>query len=132
MYFYAIWYSRVLTLYIKRTSDEKKKLRSILHSRKSLLLQIYRLKSNGGLDFDVMMSSFDRADICELVRFSFWHIIAEQYRRNIIDLYRDHDLACLKNIDITYKERFIVMFKRKCKLIISIETILKFEMWLSI
>ena len=81
MYFYAIWYWAILSFNFKGTFTESyyvceslvnisdEEINAIMHSRESLLFSKSDIwiKKNGDSDFDMMMVSFDGAELCELV-----------------------------------------------------------------
>ena len=86
----AITYAKTLV----NISDEE--INTIMHSRKSLLFNNTDIwiKKNGDPDFDVMMGSFDGAELCELVGLYILHILGAKYGKHRIGLYRDDGLAC--------------------------------------
>ena len=78
------------------TPIDNKIIKTILLARKSLLFnknEIWVKKNN--LDFDVTMSTFDGAEVCELVGFISF-IFSE--RCLMIGLYRDDGLSCFQNL----------------------------------
>ena len=71
-----------------------------MHTRKSLLFdhqEAWREKNNSSL-FDVTMSSFDGAEVCELVGLYIIYILTNRFNNNDIGLYRDDGLAIFKII----------------------------------
>ena len=77
-------------------SKEEKEI--ILHARKSLLFVNGRpwMKKTKGM-FNVMMGSFDGAEVCELVGTFLLHHLTQRIEQSNIGLYRDDGLAVLKN-----------------------------------
>ena len=72
----AITYAKTLV----NISDEE--INTITHSRKSLLFNNADIwiKKNEDQDFDVVMGSFDGAELCELVGLYILHILCQKYR----------------------------------------------------
>ena len=69
-----------------------------MHPRKSLLFNNTDIwiKKNGDPVFDIMMGSFDGAELCELVGFFILHILGEKYRKHRTGLYRNDGLVCFR------------------------------------
>ena len=67
-----------------------------MHSRESLLFSKSDIwiKKNGDSDFDMMMVSFDGAELCELVGLQILQILGGKYGKRRIGLYHDDGLAC--------------------------------------
>ena len=70
----------------------------IHHARKSLLFDGSHtwIKKQGGL-FDLSMSAYDGAEVCELVGTCKLNLLSKKYNENDFGLYRDDGLAVLKN-----------------------------------
>ena len=94
-----------------------KEINTIMHSRKSLLInnKDIWIKKSGDPDFDVTMENFDGAELCELVGLYILHILGEKYRKHRKGLYRDDGLACFGYTSETQADRirkdFIKIFK---------------------
>ena len=71
----------------------------IFHCRKSLLFHNNEpwMKKNGNKDFDVAMGSNDGAEVCELVGIYLLSLIAQKYKMDDTDLYRDDGLAVIRS-----------------------------------
>ena len=84
--------SRKETLLIKAINSNK-------HARKFLLCDISEpwMKKDSRL-FDVTMSAYDGAEVCELVETFLLYKLSLKYNKNKIGLYRDDGLAIFKNI----------------------------------
>ena len=52
------------------------------------------IKKNGDPDFNVVMVSFDGAELCKLVALYILHILDEKYDKVRTGLYRNDVLAC--------------------------------------
>ena len=87
------------------------------------------VKKDGDKDFEVTMSSFVGAEICEVVGLYILHKVGEKYGKERIGLYRDDGLACFENTRGPEAERirkaFIKCFKNEFILDIVSETNLK-------
>jgi hypothetical protein len=68
------------------------------HARKSLLFHQDKtwVKRNNETMFDVTMSSYDGAEICELVGLFILSKLEAKFGKNQVGLYRDDGLAILK------------------------------------
>ena len=103
----------------------------IIHSRKSVLFNNTDIwiKKNGDPDFDVVMGSFDGAELCELVNLYILHILGEKYGKHRISLYRDDELVGFGYISGPQTDRirkdFIMIFKGDFDLSITCEINLK-------
>ena len=68
-------------------------------------------------NFDVTMGSYDRAEVCELIRIFMLSLIGNKYNLNNIGLYRDDGLAVFKNTSVLQSEKiknsFQKIFKNK-------------------
>ena len=111
---------------------------TIMHCRKSLLFNNSDIwiKKDGNKDFDVTMSSFDGAEICELVGLCILHILSTKYGKDLNGLYRDDGLACFKNIIGPQADRIrkdaINIFRREFQLNIVCEANLKIVNFLDV
>ena len=99
----------------------------ILHSRKSLLFTPDSSweKVSGDPNFDVTMSSFDGAEICELVGLFVLDALKRKYGLAKCSLYRDDGLGCFNTSDPpcdTIRQDFIDLFHKEFDLKITIET----------
>ena len=109
----------------------KEEVKTIMHSRKSLLFSNTSvwIKKEGDPDFDVTMGSFDDAEICELVGVYILDVLGEKYRKERVGLYRDDGLAYFENISGPQAEKIrkdvIKIFKQEFDLNITSETNLK-------
>ena len=82
------------------TSITQQQLDIILHARKSLLFskdKPWEKRNNEPL-FDIIMSSYDGAEICELLGLYILSILGKIYGVQNVGLYRDDGLACLDKI----------------------------------
>ena len=73
----------------------KKTFKTILHARKSLLFkknEVWVKKDNP--NFDVTMSSFEGAEVCELLGLYLLDILSEEFGDNKIGWYRDDGVSC--------------------------------------
>ena len=108
----AITYAKTLV------SSVMKKLTPIMQSGKSLLFNNTDIwiKKNGDPDCDVMMESFDGAELCELVGLYILHILGENYGKHRLGLYRHDGLACFAYTSGLQADRirkdFISIFKK--------------------
>ena len=72
----------------------------IMHSRKSLLFHqdaAWVKKGDSGL-FDVIVGSYDGAEVCQLVGLYILNRLSKKYDKKSTGLYRDNDLAVFSNI----------------------------------
>ena len=67
-----------------------------MHSEKSLLVNNTDIwiKENGDPDFDLIIGSFDGAELCKLVGLHILHFLGEKCEKYRIGFFRDHGLAC--------------------------------------
>ena len=97
----------------------KEEVKTIMHSRKSLLFNNTSvwIKREGDPDFDVTMGSFDGAEICELVGVYILNVLGEKYGKEKVGLYRDDVLAYFENISGPQAEKIrkdvIKIFKQE-------------------
>ena len=70
----------------------------IKHARKSLLFHDDKtwVKKNNQSLFDVIMESYDGAEVCELVGLFILHKLSEKFGKENVGLYRDDGLMLLK------------------------------------
>ena len=88
------------------TTIEEKVIRTIYHSRKSLLFDrdnVWVKKDNPA--FDMTMGSYDGAELCELVGLYLLDLIAKEFDKKYFGLYRDDGLGCFENISGPDSER---------------------------
>ena len=81
------------------TTIEEKVIRTIYHSRKSLLFDRdneWVKKDNP--EFGVTMGSYDGAKLCELVGLYLLDLLAKEFDKKYFGLYRDDGLGCFENI----------------------------------
>ena len=81
------------------TTIEEKVIKTIYHARKSLLFDkdnVWVTKDNP--EFDVAMSSYDGAELCELVGLYLLDLLTKEFDKQNIGLYRDDVLSCFENI----------------------------------
>ena len=108
-----------------------KEINTIMHSRKSLLInnKDIWIKKSGDPDFDVTMENFDGAELCELVGLYILHILGEKYGKHKIGLMIDDGLACFGYTSGPQTDRikkdFIKIFKEDFDLSITCEINLK-------
>ena len=116
----------------------KEEINTIMHSRKSLLFNNTSvwIKEEGDPEFDVTMSSFNGANICELVDVYILKVLGEMYGKERVGLYRDDGLACFENVSGPQAKRIrndvIKIFKQEFDLNSTSETNLKFVSFLDI
>ena len=113
------------------TTIEEKVIRTIYHSRKSLLFDrdnVWVKKDNP--EFDVTMGSYDGAELCELVGLYLLDLLAKEFDKKYFGLYRDDGLGCFENISgpdsERIKKKIIKIFKSnglnitvECNLIVT-------------
>ena len=82
-------------------------------SRRSLLYNNQKawIKKEMGL-FGVTMGAYDGAEVCELVGSSLLYQLSNKYNKKNIGLYRDDDLAVLKNKSGPQAERIKKDFQK--------------------
>ena len=90
----------------KHVKVTKAEIETVLQARKSLLFDSTStwIKRDGGL-FDVTMGAFDGAEVCELVGTYILSLIAKDYNKNDVGLYRDDGLAVFRNASGPQLER---------------------------
>ena len=105
-------------------SDEE--IKTIMHWRKSLLLNNTDIwiKKNGDPYFD--MGSFGGADIYELLGLYIFHILGDKYGKHRIDLYHDDELVSFGYTSGPHSDRirkdFIKTFKEGLDISITCKT----------
>ena len=102
----------------------------IMHSRKSLLFHQDAAWVKQGVSgfFDVIMGSYDGAEVCELVGLYILNRLSKKYDKESTRLYRDDGLAVFSNISGPQADRLKKDIKRifvKLSLKIEIKTNLK-------
>ena len=98
--------SKAITYVQSVTTIEEKAIRTIYHSRKSLLFDrdnVWVKKDNP--EFDVTMGSYDGAELCELVGLYLLDLLAKEFDKKYFGLYRDDGLGCFENISGPDSER---------------------------
>ena len=102
-----------------------------MHSEKSLLVNNTDIwiKENGDPDFDLIIGSFDGAELCKLVGLHILHFLGEKCEKYRIGFFRDHGLACFGYTSGPQADRirkhFIKIFKEDFDLSTTCETNLK-------
>ena len=91
----------------KFTNISTQELQIIMHSKRSLLFQndVAWVKKGDSGEFDVTMGSFDGAKTCELVGLYILGISGNKFGKEIFGLYRDDELACLKNLNVHQSDK---------------------------
>ena len=89
------WASNQITI-----TDQQIKI--IKHARKSLLFNEGKpwVKKETNGTFDVTVGSYDGAEVCELVGLFMLDKLGERFEKEDIGVYRDDDLATLKNVTL--------------------------------
>ena len=86
--------------------------------------------------FDLIMGSFNGAELCELVGLYILHILGEKYRKHRLGLYCDDGLACFGYTSRPQADRirkdFIKIFEEDFDLSITYETSLKTVIFLDV
>ena len=85
---------------------EEKVIKTINHACKSLLFDkdnVWVIKDNP--EFDVAMSSYDGAELCELVGFYLLDLLTKDFDQQKIGLCRDDGFSCFKNISVPDSEK---------------------------
>ena len=80
------------------TTIEEKFIKTIYHARKSLLFDkgnVWVKKDNP--EFDVTISSYDDAELCELVGLYLLDLLTKEFGKQNIGSYRDDGLSCFEN-----------------------------------
>ena len=108
-----------------------------MHSRRSLLFDDGKawVKLNKSANFDVVMGSYDGAEVCELVGVFILNELSKQLPKQAIGLYRDDGLAILRNAsgpDTEREKKAIVKVFKKFDLKITIDTNLKVTNFLDV
>ena len=109
-----------------------------MHLRKSLLFDSNNIwiKKGGNHNFDVMMGSYDGAEICKLVDLYILHVSGEKKGEDKIGLYHDDHLACFGTINGSQAEQigkeFISIFKTEFIFSITSKMYLKLANFLDV
>ena len=80
------------------TTIDKKVIITMMQSKRSLIFfnnEIWLGKDNP--NFDVIMESFDRADVYQLVGLHLLNILKSEFRGKNIGLHQDNGLCCFEN-----------------------------------
>jgi len=98
--------NKAITFAKKYTAIKHDTIKIIFNATKALLFGDNNIwaKQSGG-NFDVAMSSFDGAEVCELVGLFILDQLDNILRKENVGLYRDDGLAVLKNCSGTMMER---------------------------
>ena len=81
--------------YAKSITTIEEVITTIFHAHKSLLFDktsIWVKKDNP--DFDVTMTSYDGAEVCELAGLYLLNLLTNEFGKHNIGLYRDDALSC--------------------------------------
>ena len=109
----------------------KEEVNTVIHSQNSLFFNNTSLwiKREDDPDFDVTMSSFDGADICEPVDVYILKVFGEKYGKERVGLYRDDILVSFETVSGRQAEKInkdvIKIFKEEFNTNITSETKLK-------
>ena len=105
-----------------------------MHWRKSLLFNNTNIwpKKNGDPDFDILIGSFDCAELCELVGLYILHIWGEKYGKHRTGLYRDDGLTCFGYTSRPQAIRIMKIFQKDFDISITCEINLKFVSFLHV
>ena len=68
---------------------------------------------NDNPNFKVTMGSYERAEVCELVRLYILHILTKEFGHYKIGLHRDDELGCFQNLSGPEPEK-VKKKLRKC------------------
>ena len=98
------------------TTIEEKVIKTIYHARKSLLFDKDNVSvKNDNPEFDVTMSSYDGAELFELVVLYLLDLLTNEFGKQNIGLYRDDGLSCFENISgpdsEKIKKKLVKIFK---------------------
>ena len=101
-----------------------------MRSRRTLLVNNKDpwLKKSGNEEFDVPMGCFDGAEVCELVGVYILHLLRTVMGKENFGLYRDDELAILRDSsgpEIERKRKQIIQVFKSCGLNITVKTNLK-------
>ena len=109
----------------------KEEVNTVIHSQNSLFFNNTSLwiKREDDPDFDVTMSSFDGADICEPVDVYILKVFGQKYGKERVGLYRDDILVSFETVSGRQAEKInkdvIKIFKEEFNTNIASETKLK-------
>ena len=109
----------------------KEEVNTVIHSQNSLFFNNTSLwiKREDDPDFDVTLSSFDSADICEPVDVYILKVFGEKYGKERVGLYRDDILVSFETVSGRQAKKInkevIKIFKEEFNANITSETKLK-------
>ena len=109
----------------------KEEVNTVIHSQNSLFFNNTSLwiKREDDPDFDVTMSSFDGADICEPVDVYILKVFGQKYGKERVGLYRDDILVSFETVSGRQAKKInkevIKIFKEEFNANITSETKLK-------
>lgn len=109
----------------------KEEVNTVIHSQNSLFFNntCLQIKREDDPDFDVTLSSFDGADICEPVDVYILKVFGEKYGKERVGLYRDDILVSFETVSGRQAKKInkevIKIFKEEFNANITSETKLK-------
>lgn len=109
----------------------KEEVNTVIHSQNSLFFNntCLWIKREDDPDFDVTLSSFDGADICEPVDVYILKVFGEKYGKERVGLYRDDILVSFETVSGRQAKKInkevIKIFKEEFNANITSETKLK-------
>lgn len=109
----------------------KEEVNTVIHSQNSLFFNNTSLwiKREDDPDFDVTLSSFDSADICEPVDVYILKVFGQKYGKERVGLYRDNILVSFETVSGRQAKKInkevIKIFKEEFNANITSETKLK-------
>ena len=122
-------YEKVLNFSKQITPIADSNLRTVMHSRKTLLFhESEKAKREGNKNFDVPMGCFDGAEVCELVGTYILSQLNLVFENENVGLYRDGGLGIFRNLsgpEIARTRRAIVRVFELCGLSITTKANLK-------
>ena len=109
----------------------------IMQSRKTLLFseKVPQVKKEIDEDFDVPMGCYNDAEVCDIVGSYILNLLCNILDKDLVGLYRDDDLAIVRNLsgpEIERKRKAIIKLFKECCLNITINTNLKIVNFLDV
>ena len=109
----------------------------IMQSRKTLLFseKVPQVKKEIDEDFDVPMGCYNDAEVCDIVGSYILNLLCNILDKDLVGLYRDNDLAIVRNLsgpEIERKRKAIIKLFKECCLNITIKTNLKIVNFLDV
>ena len=109
----------------------------IMQSRKTLLFseKVPQVKKEIDEDFDVPMGCYNDAEVCDIVGSYILNLLCNILDKDLVGLYRDDDLAIVRNLsgpEIERKRKAIIKLFKECCLNITIKTNLKIVNFLDV